>query len=208
MLWEACATQVEGSTMQPLTLRIITDEHQALAAMLRSLSMLLTHARLDGKMPEFDVLRAMLFYIDEFPERLHHRKETELLFPRLRQRVPALTSVIDRLDQDHALGERAIRDLEHALLAFEVMGEPRRSAFEQAVESYVRFYLAHMAAEEREILPAAREHFTATDWAELDAAFEANRDPLTGHEPEEGYRPLFSKIVNSAPAPIGLGPAH
>jgi hemerythrin-like domain-containing protein len=208
MLWEACTIQAEGSPMQPLTLRIITDEHQALAAMLRSLSMLLAHARLDDKLPEFDVLRAMLFYIDEFPERLHHRKETELLFPRLRQRVPALAPVIDRLDQDHALGERAIRDLEHALLAFEVMGEARRSAFEQAVERYVRFYLAHMAAEEREILPAAREHFTAADWAELDAAFEANRDPLTGHEPEEGYRPLFSKIVNSAPAPIGLGPAH
>jgi hemerythrin-like domain-containing protein len=194
--------------MQPLTLRIITDEHQALAAMLRSLSMMLNHARLDGKLPEFEVLRAMLFYIDEFPERLHHRKETELLFPRLRERVPTLTPVLDRLDQDHAQGESAIRDLEHTLLAFEVMGEPRRHAFEQAVERYVHFYLNHMATEEREILPAARKHFTDADWAELDAAFDANRDPLTGHEPEEGYRPLFSKIVNSAPAPIGLGPAR
>jgi hypothetical protein len=32
-------------------------------------------------LPPFDVLRAMLFYIDEFPERLHHTKESELLFP-------------------------------------------------------------------------------------------------------------------------------
>jgi len=194
--------------MQPLTLRIITDEHQALSAMLRSLSMLLSHARHDAKMPDFEVLRAMLFYIDEFPERLHHRKETELLFPRLLQRAPALAPVIARLDQEHARGERSIRDLEHALLAFEVMGESRRSAFEQAVERYIRFYLEHMAAEERDILPAARAHFTEADWADMDAAFEANRDPLTGHEPDEGYRPLFSKIVNSAPAPIGLGPAH
>ena len=65
------------------TLEIIRDEHQALAAMLRSLSMLLAHARRHGAMPDFDVLRAMLFYIDEFPERLHHTKESELLFPRL-----------------------------------------------------------------------------------------------------------------------------
>ena len=69
-------------------------------------------------------------------------------------------------------------------------------------------YLEHMAAEERDILPAARAHFSAADWADMDAAFLANRDPLTGHEPEEGYRPLFKKIVNSAPAPIGLGPAQ
>ena len=28
----------------------------------------------------FDVMHAMLFYIDEFPERLHHTKESELQF--------------------------------------------------------------------------------------------------------------------------------
>ena len=110
------------------TLEIIRDEHQALAAMLRSLSMLLAHARRHGAMPDFDVLRAMLFYIDEFPERLHHTKESELLFPRVRARVPALGPVLDRLDNDHALGETAIRELEHALLAFEVMGPSRREA--------------------------------------------------------------------------------
>jgi hypothetical protein len=34
-----------------------------------------------------------------------------------------------------------------------------------------------------------------------------NRDPLSGHEPEECYRELFTRIVNRAPAPIGLGEA-
>jgi len=28
---------------------------------------------------------------------------------------------------------------------------------------------------------------------------------LTGHEPQDEYRPLFRKIVMNAPAPIGLG---
>ena len=116
--------------------------------------------------------------------------------------------MLDRLDHDHAVGERRIRDLEHALLAFEVMGAPRREAFEQAVERYIDFYLRHMAVEEAEVLPAARRSFTAQDWAELDAAFAANRDPLTGHEPADEFRPLFQKIVMNAPAPIGLGPAQ
>jgi hemerythrin-like domain-containing protein len=191
--------------MRHLALDVIRDEHQALAAMLRSLSMLLQHARREGKLPPFDVLRAMMFYIDEFPERLHHTKESELLFPRLRQRAPELVPVLDKLDRDHAAGEKAIRNLEHALLAFEVMGESRRDAFEQAVERYIASYLEHMACEENDIIPAAKRLFTEADWAELDAAFAANKDPLTGHEPEDGYRPLFRKIVNSAPAPIGLG---
>lgn len=191
--------------MRHLALDVIRDEHQALAAMLRSLSMLLQHARRENTLPPFDVLRAMMFYIDEFPERLHHTKESELLFPKLRQRAPELVPVLDRLDRDHAAGEKAIRDLEHAMLGFEVMGESRRDAFEKAVERYIENYLAHMACEEHDIIPTAKRVFTEEDWAELDAAFAANKDPLTGHEPEDGYRPLFRKIVNSAPAPIGLG---
>ena len=194
--------------MRHLALDVIHEEHQALAAMLRSLPMLLAQARREQVPPDFGVLRAMLFYVDEFPERLHHTKESELLFPKLRERVPALGPVIDRLDRDHEQGERAIRDLEHGLLAFEVMGEPRRAEFEAAVDRYVRFYLEHMAIEETELLPAAQHALSAADWAELDRAFAENRDPLTGHEPADEYRPLFSKIVMQAPAPIGLGTAH
>jgi hemerythrin-like domain-containing protein len=194
--------------MRHATLDILHDEHQALAAMLRSLSLLLVQARRENQMPDFDVLRAMVFYVDEFPEKLHHRKESELLFPKIRQRCPELSATLDRLDREHAVGEKAIRDLQRALLAFEVLGDSRRVAFEEAVEQYIRFYLDHMGVEETEILPAARRVLDAADWAELDAAFLANRDPLTGHEPAEEFRPLFRKIVMNAPAPIGLGAAH
>jgi len=194
--------------MRHLALDVIRDEHLALSAMLRSLSMMLSHARRNDHLPDFDVVRAMLFYVDEFPERLHHTKESQLLFPKLRQRAPELGPVLDRLDREHAQGEKAIRDLEHALLAFEVMGVSRRDAFESAVERYIRFYLDHMGIEEGELLPAAQRLFSAEDWAELDAAFATNRDPLAGHEASEDYKPLFHKIVMQAPAPIGLGPAQ
>ncbi|MDH4050361.1 MAG: hemerythrin domain-containing protein [Rubrivivax sp.] len=191
--------------MQARTLQIVQEEHQALAAMLRSMSMLLSHARRHGALPDFDLLRAMLFYIDEFPERLHHPKETQLLFPRLLARAPQLASVIGRLDAEHARGEAAIRELEHAMLAFEVMGPSRRNDFEAAAKRYIDGYLSHMATEEHEILPTARKVFDEADWRELDAAFEANRDPLTGHEPSDEFRALFSRIATVAPAPIGLG---
>ena len=188
-----------------LTLKIIRDEHAALAAMLRSLSMLLAQHRHSGTLPDFGVLRAMLFYVDEFPERLHHTKESALLFPLLRRRSDEASAVLDRLDAEHAQGEKAIRDLEHALLGFEMMGETRRAAFELAAERYVEFYLAHMHTEEREILPLAERALTPQDWAELDAAFSENRDPLTGYDPAPEYQALFSRIVRMVPAPLGLG---
>ena len=52
---------------------------------------------------------------------------------------------------------------------------------------------------------AARRLLNEADWAELDAAFAANRDPLTGHSASQEYEPLFKRIVMTAPAPIGLG---
>ena len=187
--------------------RIILEEHAALSAMLRSIPLLLAQHRRKGTLPDFATLRAMLFYVDEFPEKRHHRKETELLFPKLRARTPLSRDMLDQLDGEHGSGERRIRDLEHALLGFEVMGEPRREAFEQAAERYVRFYLAHMAMEEQQILPLAERVLTEADWAELDEAFASNRDPLAGHahEPEADYAALFARILNTVPAPIGLG---
>jgi hemerythrin-like domain-containing protein len=186
------------------TLRVIRDEHAALAAMLRTLSMLLAQHRRDGTLPDFTALRAMIFYIDEFPERLHHTKESALLFPKLRERSAEAAAVLDRLDRDHAAGERAVRDLEHALLGFEMMGEARRTAFEAAAQRYVDFYLEHMGIEETVILPLAEKVLTADDWAALDTAFAANRDPLTGHAASDEYRALFSRIVRLVPAPLGL----
>jgi hemerythrin-like domain-containing protein len=194
--------------MTHAALRIIREEHVALSAMLRSILLLLAQHRRQGTLPDFGALRAMLFYVDEFPEKRHHLKESELLFPRLRARTASAGDALDRLDRDHAHGERSIRDLEHALLAFEMMGEARREAFERAAQQYVDFYLDHMSLEETQILPLAEKVLTEQDWAELDAAFAGNRDPLTGHVPEDDYGALFSRIVNALPAPIGLGGAR
>jgi hemerythrin-like domain-containing protein len=186
---------------------IIKMEHQALAAMLRSVTMLIEQHRKDGSPPAFEAFRAMLFYIDEFPEKRHHKKETELLFPKLRARTPYHRELLDRLDQEHQLGEARIRELEHSLLGYEMMGEPRRAQFENKAEHYVGFYLAHMKLEEQEVLPLAERVLKESDWVELDDAFSQNRDPLTGSEPEAEYAALFKRIVNLVPAPIGLGPA-
>jgi len=191
--------------MPHATVRIIREEHAALAAMLRSIVLLLDQHRRERSQPDFRALRAMLFYVDEFPEQRHHRKESELLFPKLRARTPLSRDILDRLDAEHARGEHMIRELEHALLAFEMLGEPRRAAFEQLARRYVDFYFSHMGLEEREILPLAERVLTREDWMELDEAFEANRDPLTGHAPEPDYEALFTQIVSVVPAPIGLG---
>lgn len=188
-------------------LQVIRDEHAAVSAMLRSLLQLLERGPEDEPERFFDVLRAMLFYIDEFPERLHHPKESDLLFPKLARVAPQLMPVIRKLEDEHLRGEQRVRELQHQLLAWELLGESRRPAFEQAARRYVEFYLAHMRTEESELLPVAQELLDARERAQLDAAFEAQRDPLAGGERDPAYDRLFTRIVMRAPAPIGVGPA-
>jgi hemerythrin-like domain-containing protein len=188
------------------SLRIIHDEHDTLSAMLRSIGMMVDRG--PGNDPEnfFDVLRAMLFYIDEFPERLHHTKESELLFPPVARLAPETRETIDRLEKDHQHGESAVRELQHLLLAWELIGDARRGAFDAAAKRYLAFYLEHMRLEETVILPVAQKVLSDADWDELDAAFATNCDPLTGKYPRDPvYDRLFTRIVSLAPAPIGLG---
>ncbi|MDM0116379.1 hemerythrin domain-containing protein [Variovorax sp. J22R133] len=188
--------------MTPASLNVIRHEHRALSAMLRSIVLMLDFHRKRGTVPDLDALQAMLFYVDEFPEKLHHPKETSLLFPKLRGRTQHMDEVLERLDREHEKGGLAIRELEHALIAFRVMRgtvqeASRRDAFESAVKDYVSFYLGHMAVEEAEVLPFAQGVLQREDWAEIDKAFLQNRDPLAGYEADEAYRPLYMTILSA-----------
>ena len=188
------------------SLQIIRDEHAAVAAMLRSLILMVERGPHDDQQQYFDVLRAMLFYVDEFPERHHHTKESELMFPKIGSTSPDVRVAIERLDREHARGEQLVRELQHLLTAWEMIGDSRRAAFEGACRRYIKFYLEHMRLEEEVVLPAAEQNLSEEAWAEVDRAFAENRDPLTGRfPPDPAYERLFSQILRKAPAPIGVG---
>ncbi|TFY97984.1 hemerythrin domain-containing protein [Ramlibacter rhizophilus] len=189
----------------PSAFQIIRDEHAAVAAVLRSMLRLVEQGPEDQPMRFFDVLRAMLFYIDEFPEQRHHPKESDLLFPRIARIAPELMPVIRRLEADHVQGESRVRELQHLLLAWELLGESRREAFVAAAREYVRFYLDHMRVEEVQLLPLAERELSPEDRSALDAAFRQHRDPLSTGQQEPGYERLFTRIVLKTPAPLGVG---
>ena len=184
--------------MTRISLQIIREEHQTLGAMLRALGKMIERGPGDEPERYFDVMRATLFFIDEFPERLHHPKETQLLFPQLARLAPQIQETLARLDKDHAGSERAIRDLQHLLLGWELVGDSRRQAFEQAARYYLDLYLRHMHLEDTEVLPLAEKVLGDAEWRVLDAAFSSNCDPLSGKYPRDPiYDRLFTRIVMS-----------
>ena len=117
------------------SLDIIHDEHRALAAMLSGLRTLVAAIAAGRLQPDFDLLAAMIRYIDEVPEKLHHPKEDQYLFAKLRLRCPDALPYIEQLEEEHRHGGERIATLNAALRSYREQGEAvagyvvHRSAF-------------------------------------------------------------------------------
>ena len=183
---------------------VLKSEHRSISAVLQALKELARLAHDATARPRFQVLRSMVRYIDEYPERLHHPKEDRHLFARLVARAPEARVLVEELQAEHEQGARLIRELERALLFMEEGWPVGAREFRRAADAYAEFHWKHMRKEEQQLLPLAERHLTPEDWRAIDAAFARNRDPIAGMH-ERDFDQLFTRIVNLAPEPVGLG---
>ena len=105
-------------------IRKLREEHRSISAVLSGLRELARMAEQSDARPDLAAARAMIYYIDTFPERLHHPKEDEHLFARL------------------------VRELERAVLSYEQAWPQGGEAFRRTVETYADFHWRHMRKEE------------------------------------------------------------
>ena len=188
-------------------LQVLKDEHATFAALLHGLRYLVRETRERGAPARFDVLGAIVYFMDTYSERIHHPRESEYLFPVLRARCPAAAPTLDRLEDEHRAGDASMRALEQALTRYRHGGPSEFGPFAVAADDYVELQLKHMSCEDREVLPLARDHLTAEEWSAIDEAFAGNGVPRFSPSATDGYRALFTRIVAIAPPPIGVGPA-
>jgi hemerythrin-like domain-containing protein len=189
----------------PKALNIIKDEHRSLGAVLHGLLYLVDELEAGRMQADYTLLGAMLRYIEEFPETLHHPKEDRYLHPHIRLRSAEGAALLEALEQEHV----HTRDLNNALAttfaAYQQSGSDGFAAFAEAVRNYSEFHWAHMKREEEEVLPLAQKVLLPEDWAEIAAAFSENQDPIVADDARKEFRALFRKIANLAPPPIGVG---
>jgi hemerythrin-like domain-containing protein len=189
-------------------LTIILDEHRSLAAVIHGLRFLLREMKEKGTEPDFKLLWAMVFYIESFPQKQHHPKENAYLFRKLKARTHEADAVVAELEQQHADGDRHVKELELALGRFEAGAPNGLEEFSAAAENFANEVVRHMALEENVVIPLAKQHLKPEDWAEIADAFGQNGDPRFDHESDQEFRHLFTRIVNLAPPPIGVGPSR
>jgi len=97
-----------------------------------------------------------------------------------------------------------VRDLEQAMLAYEQTWPAGGEKFRDAVDRYAQFHWDHMRREEHELIPRAEKALTAEDWRAIEDAFAGNDDPIADLR-EQDFTQIYQRILNLAPAPIGLG---
>jgi hemerythrin-like domain-containing protein len=187
-------------------LAIIQREHRALAAVLYTFDHVLAEIRAGRIEPDFALFEAILSYVQDFPDRFHHPKEDEVLFPLVLKRAPETKAAIDELQTQHHEGVRLTSDLKWKLRDWRASPPTRFAAFDEAALRFIEWQRKHIAREERTVLPAAREKLTPEDWAAADAAFADNDDPIFGRNPKKTYDELLTKIASLAPEPYGLAP--
>lgn len=185
-------------------LRILRSEHRSISAVLHGLRMLARDALDPAVRPDFAVFHAMIRYIDAFPERMHHPKEDAFLFARVAARSEEGRALAARLSAEHVEGAQLIRTLEKALLGLEAQWPGGAERFAALVEDYSQFHWNHMRTEEEQLLPLAERVLLEEDWRAIEEAFAANDDPVADLR-EKDFTELFTRIVNLAPAPVGLG---
>jgi len=182
---------------------IIRDEHRSLAAVMHAWMHALAAARRAGSGADPALMRAIVRYVRQFPVELHHPKEEQHLFRRLRERTSSCDAELDELARQHQRDHELVAALERYVEALATAEGAERVqatlALEEGVAGYARFLWDHLGREEGVILPAAQRFLLAEDWEAIDQAFATNRDPNFNGAHRE-YRQLFARIVNLASA--------
>ncbi len=181
---------------------IVRDEHRSLAAVMHAWMRTLAEARQAGTAADAAQMQGIVRYLQDFPVALHHPKEEQYLFKRLRERTDAFDAELDELGRQHHRDEEMVAGLAAQVRALQRSDSPDAAAaatreLDDAVQAYAAFLWEHMGREESVILPAAQQHLTEADWIEIDHAFQANREAVERGGIDKAYRQLFSRIVNT-----------
>jgi hemerythrin-like domain-containing protein len=194
-------------TPQQQALSIVRNEHITLTAVIDALKHVATDVAADKLTPDYKLLWSILYYIEEFPERLHHPKEETVLFPRVRQRSADINDTLDELGRQHVNSHPALDRLKAVLGRMEAEIPGAKDEFAERCVTYAGFHHQHMALEETVVLPKAIEVFTTQDWVEVAEAFAQNKDPLRNGAVQDSdwFRQFYRRIVNLVPEPWGLG---
>lgn len=175
------------------------DEHARFSRLLDYLDAQMA-AFHDGGDPDYDLIADIVQYLKEYSDCQHHQRE-DVAFAILSRRDPTLAPLVKRLAHEHRVIDNVGSALHDLLLCVLNDGVISRETLEGAAATYLVYYRAHIQSEESQILPAAANLLTESDWKAVADAVPSVPDPLFGAEVGLTYRAMRAQLLaDAAPA--------
>ena len=144
--------------------------------------------------PDYEILRAVIEYFQDYPEDCHHPKE-DMVFEKLKMRDPAAADRIGDAQAEHEIETERLHKLVEAVEEILAGREFLRQTFHDAVYGFIRHQRQHMDKEERLLFPAAVQRLRPEDWDAIDARLADRKDPLFNGAVETKFQALQRTIL-------------
>ena len=174
-------------------IQILLDEHRNIDKLL----LVLEH-ELEvfdrSEEPDYEILRAVIEYFQDYPENCHHPKE-DVVFEKLKLRDPAAAARIGDAEAEHKIETQRLRRLVEAVEEILAGREFLRQTFHDVVFDFIKHQRQHMDKEERLLFPAAVQRLRPEDWAAIDTRLNDRKDPLFNGAVETKFQALQRTIL-------------
>ena len=187
-------------------LETISEDHRGMWRLTTALEELGRQLGTAETKPDIELFGMILDYIDSYIERVHQPKEEAFLYRAVRLRTREGDALIAEFESEHAASPGFLAELRRSQRRLADHYPQGVAEFQAALTAYVKMMQRHIAREETVLFPIARKTLDADDWDEINAAFADDHEAMDRVRAE--FRALMSRIVNYAPAPIGLGLEH
>ncbi len=177
--------------MHPIMARL-TQDHARLTQVLTMLEGLLDRFH-EGVEPDYELMNELLEYMNTYADVVHHPTE-DLIYQRVLEKGTERHDVFEILIRQHAglsqVTKRFRKSIE-GILNEEVL---LREDVEANGRELVAVNRAHMALEDDEAFPIARETLTNEDWNAIEALAPVADDPVFGNPDPQRFKALYRQL--------------
>ena len=144
--------------------------------------------------PDYEILRAIIEYFQDYPESYHHPKE-DMVFEKLKLRDPTVAKRIGDVQEEHQVESKRLQQFAHAVDDVLAGREYLRQEFHDVVHDFIKHQHEHMDKEELMLFPAAVSALQPEDWAEIDTRLNDRKDPLFDDTSQKNFDALQRTIL-------------
>ena len=178
-----------------LTLELLYRDHDEIRRILYLLEQLLIDIY-RGSSQSYPMIRRLLAYIQDHPERIHHPAEEAIFSVIFKNELGnrKFSEDVKTLMKDHSEIEGIMRDAAEAVGTMLIDRNPDITDFGNKLSALINRQRSHLLFEEMNIYPYVAEHLSGEDWKNISALIPDYEDPIFGNKVRKEYELIFKAL--------------